>query len=169
VIQVPSPTIGVSSRVEGMGRRAGEPSWARSEIGRSVAAAVAASEACTNVRRVVRIRCSITAAGKPPARKAQSNGTPPPALQYKLQIKARDQICSRAPCSIYDGPLTLLDELQSSQTCVTALADDDMVVEEMPTGLARSTIAFVIWISACGAVGSPEGRLCSERLCQLAG
>jgi len=54
----------------------------------------------------------------------------------KSPIKALDQICSRAPCSIYDEPLTLPDELQSSQTCVTVLADDDMVVEEMPTGLA---------------------------------
>jgi hypothetical protein len=59
VIQVPNPTIGISSRVEGMARRVGEPCWARRETGRSVAAAVAAKEACTNVRRVVRIRCSM--------------------------------------------------------------------------------------------------------------
>ena len=78
VIQVPNPTIGISSWVEGMGRRAGGACWARREIGRSVAAAVAAREACTNVRRVVRIRCSIIAAG-PCAINAQSNGTPPPA------------------------------------------------------------------------------------------
>src|SRR5882757_267317 len=63
VIQVPSPTIGMASRVEGMSRRAGEPSWAGREIGKKAAAAVA-KEACTNVRRVVRIRCSIIVAGK---------------------------------------------------------------------------------------------------------
>ena len=65
--------------------------------------------------------------------------------------------------------LTPLDELQSSQTCVTVLADDDVVVDGNAERGGNSTIAFVIWISACGAVGSPEGRLCSERLCQLAG
>jgi len=63
VIQVPSPTIGMASRVEDMSRRAGEPSWACGEIGKSAAAAVA-KEARTNVRRVVRIRCSIIVAGK---------------------------------------------------------------------------------------------------------
>ena len=63
VIQVPSPTIGISSRVEGIGRRAGRGCWACREIGKSAAAAVA-REARTNVRRVVRIRCSISAAGK---------------------------------------------------------------------------------------------------------
>ena len=42
VIQVPSPTIGISSRVEGIGRRAGGACWARREIGKSAAAAVAA-------------------------------------------------------------------------------------------------------------------------------
>src|SRR5918996_5200708 len=63
-----------------------------------------------------------------PAPKAQSNGTPPPALQYKLQIKALDQICSRVPRSIYDELLISLDELQPSQTCVTVLADDDVHV-----------------------------------------
>jgi hypothetical protein len=61
VIQVPSPTIGMASRVEGIGRRAGEPSWACREIGESAAAAVA-KEARTNVRRVIRIRCSIIVA-----------------------------------------------------------------------------------------------------------
>ena len=66
VIQVPSPTIGISSRVEGIGRRAGGLRWACRETGKSVAAAVAAREACTNVRRVVRIRCSIIAARKLP-------------------------------------------------------------------------------------------------------
>ena len=65
VIQVPSPTIGMASRVEGMSRRAGEPSWVCREIGKSAAAAVA-KEARTNVRRVVRIRCSIIVAGKFP-------------------------------------------------------------------------------------------------------
>jgi hypothetical protein len=63
VIQVPSPTIGIASRVEGMGRWAGGPPWACREIGKSAAAAVA-KEARTNVRRVVRIRCSIIVAGK---------------------------------------------------------------------------------------------------------
>ena len=63
VIQVPSPTIGKASRVEGMSRRAGEPSWACREVGKSAAAAVA-KEARTNVRRVVRIRCSIIVAVK---------------------------------------------------------------------------------------------------------
>jgi hypothetical protein len=46
-----------------MGRRAGELSWASGETGKSAAAAVAANESCTNVRRVIRIRCSIIAAG----------------------------------------------------------------------------------------------------------
>ena len=62
VIQVPSPTMGKASWVEGIGRRAGEPSWACRVIGKSAAAAVA-TEACTNVRRVVRIRCSNIMAG----------------------------------------------------------------------------------------------------------
>jgi hypothetical protein len=52
-----------------MGRRPGGFSWARREMGRSAAAAVAAREAYTNVRRVVRIRCSIIAAGKLPRKK----------------------------------------------------------------------------------------------------
>jgi hypothetical protein len=46
-----------------------------------------------------------------------------------LQITTLDQICSRAPSSIYDGHLTSLDKLQSSQTCVTVLADDDVLVD----------------------------------------
>jgi hypothetical protein len=64
--------------------------------------------------------------------------------------------------------LTPLDELQSSQTCVTVLADDDVVVDGNAERRGNSTIAFV-WISTRGAVGSREGRLCSKRLCQLAG
>ena len=75
VIQVPIPTIGMASRVEGMSRRAGEPSWACREIGKSAAAAVA-KEARTNVRRVVRIRCSIIVAGKF-LQNAQSEGNTP--------------------------------------------------------------------------------------------
>jgi hypothetical protein len=65
VIQVPSPTIGMASRVEGMRRRAGDPSWACREIGKSAAAAVA-KEARTNVRRIIHIRCSIIVARKSP-------------------------------------------------------------------------------------------------------
>jgi hypothetical protein len=67
-----------------MGRRAGELSWACREIGKSAAAAVAAKEARTNVRRVVRIRCSIIAAGKLPRKNAQSNGTPLLASQHEI-------------------------------------------------------------------------------------
>jgi hypothetical protein len=63
VIQVPSPTTGMASRVEGMSRRAGEASCACKEIGKSDAAAVA-REARTNDRRVVRIRCSVIVAEK---------------------------------------------------------------------------------------------------------
>src|SRR5438132_4181037 len=135
VIQVPSPTIGISSRVEGMGRRVGEPCWARRETGRSVAAAVAAREACTNVRRVVRIRCSIIAAGKLPRKKCA--GVTERHRQHrntKLPIKTLDQICSRATSSICDGQLTSLNQLQSSQTCVTILAGDEVVVDGMPSG-----------------------------------
>ena len=33
---------------------------------------------------------------------------------------------------------------------------------EMPSGFAMSTIAFVIWMSACDGVGSPEEWLCSR-------
>ena len=57
--------------------------------------------------------------------------------------------------------LTPLDELQSSQTCVTVLADDDVVVDGSAERGGNSTIAFVIWISARGAVGSREGRFCA--------
>ncbi|MFZ2156723.1 MAG: hypothetical protein WAV72_11455 [Bradyrhizobium sp.] len=63
VIHVPNPTMGMASRVEGMSLRADEPSWACGKVGKSAAAAVA-KEARTNVRRVVRIRCSIIVAGK---------------------------------------------------------------------------------------------------------
>jgi hypothetical protein len=45
-----------------MSRRAGEPSRACREIGKSATAAVA-KEARMNVRRVARIRCSIIVAG----------------------------------------------------------------------------------------------------------
>jgi hypothetical protein len=48
----------MASRVEGMSRRTGERSWACGEGGKNAAAAVA-KEARMNVRRVVRIRCSI--------------------------------------------------------------------------------------------------------------
>ena len=65
VIQLPSPTIGISSPVEGIGRRAGGACWACREIGKSAVAAVA-REARTNVRRVVPIRGSMTAAGNFP-------------------------------------------------------------------------------------------------------
>jgi len=34
----------------------------------------------------------------------------------------------------------------------------------MPSGLAISTMAFVIWMSACEGVGSPEGWLCTKPL-----
>src|SRR6185295_4808331 len=90
VIQLPSPTIGIASRVEGIGRRAGRACWACREIGKSAAAAVA-REDCTNVRRVVRIRCSISVAGK---------------------------LRTRRPQSMMDSQ-TSLDALQSPQTCVT--------------------------------------------------
>jgi hypothetical protein len=73
----------MASRVEGMSRRAGEPSWACREIGKSAAAAVA-KEARTNVRRVVRIRCSIIVAGKLPRKNAQSDGTPLLASQREI-------------------------------------------------------------------------------------
>ena len=56
--------------------------------------------------------------------------------------------------------LTPLDELQSSQTCVTVLADDDVVVDGSAERGGNSTIALVIWISARG-VGSREGRFCA--------
>ena len=32
----------------------------------------------------------------------------------------------------------------------------------MPSGVAMSTIAFVIWMSACEGVGSPDGWLCTR-------
>src|ERR1700694_2710269 len=35
---------------------------------------------------------------------------------------------------------------------------------QMPSGRAMSMIAFVIWISACDGVGSPEGWLCTSRI-----
>ena len=56
VIQVPRPTIGMASRVEGMSRRAGGA--CPGHAGRLATARVAAvaREARTNVRRVVRIR-----------------------------------------------------------------------------------------------------------------
>ena len=63
VIHVPNPTMGMASRVEGISRRAGKLSRACGDVGKSAAAAVA-REARRNVRRVVRIRCSIIAAGK---------------------------------------------------------------------------------------------------------
>jgi hypothetical protein len=71
----------------------------------------------------------------------------------KLPIKALDQIGSRAPSSIYDARPTSLNQLQSSQTCVTILADDEVVVDGMPSGVAIWTIALVIWISGCDGVG----------------
>jgi hypothetical protein len=43
---------------------------------------------------------------------------------------------------------------------VPVLADDDVVVHEMPSGAAMSTVALVIWMSACDGVGSPEGWSC---------
>jgi hypothetical protein len=43
VIQVPSPTAGMASPVEGIGLRAGDGLWAREESGRPAAAAVAAT------------------------------------------------------------------------------------------------------------------------------
>src|SRR5580692_1972988 len=33
---------------------------------------------------------------------------------------------------------------------------------EIPSGAAMSTIALVIWMSACDGVGSPEGWLCTR-------
>jgi hypothetical protein len=62
-----------------------------------------------------------------------------------LQIKALDQICSRAPCSIYDGPLTQLDKQQSSQTCVNVPADDDIdwALMNPITGIASCRAAEV--------------------------
>jgi hypothetical protein len=35
---------------------------------------------------------------------------------------------------------------------------------EIPSGVAMSTIARVIWMSACEGVGSPEGWLCTNKL-----
>ena len=82
VIQVPSPTVGIASRVEGIGRRAGGPSWACRGIGKSAAAAVA-KEARTNVRRVVRIRCSIIVAEKFPVQMRRVRGNILPAFAYE--------------------------------------------------------------------------------------
>jgi hypothetical protein len=87
VIQVPSPTIGISSRVEGMGRRAG-PCWACREIGKSAAAV--AKEVRRNVRRVVRIRCSIIAAEKLPRKRRSVPKRRRQVCNTKLQIKAQD-------------------------------------------------------------------------------
>jgi hypothetical protein len=42
---------------------------------------------------------------------------------------------------------------------VTVLADDDVVMHGDSERLAISTIALVIWISACDGVGSPEGAV----------
>jgi hypothetical protein len=53
--------------------------------------------------------------------------------------------------------LTALDQLQSSQTCVTVLADDDVVVHGNAERGGNSTIAFVIWISAVGPSGRGRG------------
>ncbi|EJN06865.1 hypothetical protein PMI42_08128 [Bradyrhizobium sp. YR681] len=36
------------------------------------------------------------------------------------------------------------------------LAHDDVVVHGVPSGLARSMMALVIWMSACEGEGSPE-------------
>ncbi len=38
---------------------------------------------------------------------------------------------------------------------------------EIPSGVAMSMIARVMWISACDGVGSPEGWLCTNPLHQL--
>jgi hypothetical protein len=79
--------------------------------------------------------------GETPAQKAQSTETPPPA-NTKLQIKALDQICGRAPSSIYDGSLTSLDEHQPSQTCVTVPANDEF---------DRALMNPITGIASCGA------------------
>jgi len=50
-----------------------------------------------------------------------------------------------------------LDQLQPLQTRMAVLADDDVVVHGNAERPAMSTIARVIWISACDGVGSPEG------------
>jgi hypothetical protein len=76
----------------------------------------------------------------------------------KLPIMALDQICSRAPSSIRDGRLTSLDEPQSSQTCVTVLADDDVVVHGNAEVTIR-TIALIIWMSGWDGAGSPEAMV----------
>jgi ubiquinone/menaquinone biosynthesis C-methylase UbiE len=47
------------------------------------------------------------------------------------------------------------------------LADDDVVVNRYPQGAAMSTIALVIWISACDGVGSPLEWLCMKSLRRL--
>jgi len=36
-------------------------------------------------------------------------------------------------------------------------ADDEVIVNRMPSGPATAMIAFVIWMSACEGVGSPDG------------
>ena len=47
---------------------------------------------------------------------------------------------------------------------MAVLADDDVVVHGDAERVAMSTMAFVIWISACEGVGSPEGWLCTTSI-----
>ena len=49
--------------------------------------------------------------------------------------------------------VVILDQLQPLHAGMPVLADDDVIVD----GDAMSMIAFVMGISACGCVGSPEG------------
>jgi hypothetical protein len=59
------------------------------------------------------------------------------------------------------GTSRLLNQPQPLQTRVPVLADNDVVVHGIPNGVATSTIACVIVMSACDGVGSPDGWLCT--------
>ncbi len=55
-----------------------------------------------------------------------------------------------------------LDQFHPPQARMPVLADDDVSCTDMPSGVAMSTIALVIWMSACEGVRSPLGWLCTR-------
>ena len=126
VIQVPSPTIGISSRVEGIGRRAGGPAGhaersararQRPSPGRSARTFGVSSSSDAPSSRRANSRARMRRVTK---RHRQLPNT-------KLPIRHGTKYAV-APSSIYDDQASL-DELQSLQTCVTVLADDDVAVD----------------------------------------
>ena len=49
---------------------------------------------------------------------------------------------------------------------MAVLADDDVVMHGDANGFATSTMVFVIWMSVCDGVGSPDGWLCTRMIAQ---